>query len=516
MNSTLVAVQLNFTMTTNGENSNLNPPRLKTEKYKAWRRDVLVWEDMTNLKHEKKGPALFLSLPEEAKDQIRELVSHEKLKETTTTGTGPTAVTSSTGFKTVLEELDKLYAKDEVVSLYEKFEKYKSCKRKEGQMVSDFLKEFDLVCMQMDTDAAMKIPDAFKAIELLHKSNLTEDKEELIKATVSPITYDAMKKKLKEVFCDMKKSKTEIKEEDVEPMFTGYTQRGNNYYSRGRGRGRGQNSGTRYGRYTYNKSEEPPAAGPAKDMMNEQGKLNPPSKCAKCGSVYHWARQCDKDDDHRGHGRGKGSRDVNTFLASVTGLTYDVVYECEASSTNQSEKFIEETRGHILLDSGAPQNVCGMEWYQDMRERLSPEMLVKLEEVESSSVFRFGDSPKYKSLMKVNLPIVVANHKVMIPIDVVDCAVPGLLSQKTLQKWKAKVDFGKSMMKVFGQNVQLEETDMGHLSVKIADDVRNWKDVYLFILLEVMEMRKEVYQRLRQQMFHSRCIVSLVTLKKRD
>ena len=160
---------------TDGENSNLNPPRLKTEKYKAWRRDVMVWEDLTNLKHEKKGLALFLSLPEEAKDQIRELVSHEKLKETTTTGTGPTAVTSSKGFKTVLEELDKLYAKDEVVSLYEKFEKYKSCKRKKGQTVSEFLKEFDLVCMQMDTNEEMKIPDAFKAIELLHKSNLPEE-----------------------------------------------------------------------------------------------------------------------------------------------------------------------------------------------------------------------------------------------------------------------------------------------------------------------------------------------------
>ena len=438
----------------------------------------MVWEDLTNLKHEKKGPALFLSLPEEAKDQIRELVSHEKLKETTTTGTGPTAVTSSKGFKTVLEELDKLYAKDEVVSLYEKFEKYKSCKRKKGQTVSEFLKEFDLVCMQMDINDEMKIPDAFKAIELLHKSNLPEDKEELIKATVSPITYDAMKRKLKEVFCDMTKSTTEIKEEYVEPMFTGYTQRGNNYYSRGRDRGRGQNSGTRYETYSYKRSEEPPAAGPVKDVMNDQGKLNPPSKCARCGSVYHWARQCDKDDEYRGRGREKGPRDVKTFLASVTGLTYDVVYECEASSSR--DKFIEETRGHILLDSGAPQNVCGIQWYQDMRERMAPEMLVKVEETESSSVFRFGDSPKYTSLMKVSLPkFVVANQEVMIPIDVVDCVVPGLLSQKTLKKWKAGVDFGKSTMNVFGQRVQLEETDMGHLSLKIADDVRDWKDVYL-------------------------------------
>ena len=82
-------------------------------------------------------------------------------------------------------------------------------------------------------------------------------------------------------------------------------------------------------------------------------------------------------------------------------------------------------------------------------------MQEEIEERDSENSFRFGDSQKYRSMKKVMLPIMVAGLKTIIPVDVIDCNIPCLLSKSTLKKWKAVIDFKDNTMSVFGQTVQL-------------------------------------------------------------
>ena len=112
-------------------------------------------------------------------------------------------------------------------------------------------------------------------------------------------------------------------------------------------------------------------------------------------------------------------------------------------------------------------------------------MQEEIEERDSENSFRFGDSQKYRSMKKVMLPIMVAGLKTIIPVDVIDCNIPCLLSKSTLKKWKAVIDFKDNTMSVFGQTVQLAEIETGHLCLKVVEEKMLWdddvKELYIII-----------------------------------
>ena len=52
----------------------IDPPSLRTKGYELYRQELLAWREVTDLRKDKQGVAIALSLPEDDKTQIREKV----------------------------------------------------------------------------------------------------------------------------------------------------------------------------------------------------------------------------------------------------------------------------------------------------------------------------------------------------------------------------------------------------------------------------------------------------------
>ena len=50
----------------------IEPPSLRTKTYELYRQELLAWREVTDLRKDKQGVAIALSLPEEDKTKIRE------------------------------------------------------------------------------------------------------------------------------------------------------------------------------------------------------------------------------------------------------------------------------------------------------------------------------------------------------------------------------------------------------------------------------------------------------------
>ena len=78
--------------------------------YSNWRADLEIWEMFTDLEKKKRGPAGFLSLTGQARECVR--------------GLGAVEISKETGFKSIIEQLDKIFLKDSDTRAYIAFKKF--------------------------------------------------------------------------------------------------------------------------------------------------------------------------------------------------------------------------------------------------------------------------------------------------------------------------------------------------------------------------------------------------------
>ena len=92
--------------------SNKVPPALsKNKTYDVWIKALTIWSKFTDLPRNKQGPAVFLSLEGEAQEVVLELAED--------------VITSDGGVKHIIERLDNIYKKDELLKKYEALEALK-------------------------------------------------------------------------------------------------------------------------------------------------------------------------------------------------------------------------------------------------------------------------------------------------------------------------------------------------------------------------------------------------------
>ena len=51
------------------------PPLTDEDRYMEWKQDIAMWQVVTDLAAEKQGPAVFLSLPQNIRECVRELTA---------------------------------------------------------------------------------------------------------------------------------------------------------------------------------------------------------------------------------------------------------------------------------------------------------------------------------------------------------------------------------------------------------------------------------------------------------
>ena len=235
-NTTITTAPSNTTSNNGGFRS---PPVLDDSmSYESWKKQVKLWQICCRLDKTQQAPSLVLSLKGKAREAGLELEVEQ--------------LNSDEGMKLLFAKLDGLYLKDENQQLYVCLKKFEQYKRPSTQSINDYINEFERLYNKLKF-YKIDYPDAAVAYRLLESANLSKEKNELIRTTVSKLEYTLIKSQLRKLEdsamrCEMNNFEPlDIKEEPLD-TFYGHEQRGR---TRGRGSGRrgGRNGRRGGGRY---------------------------------------------------------------------------------------------------------------------------------------------------------------------------------------------------------------------------------------------------------------------------
>ena len=137
-------------------------------------------------------------------------------------------------------------------------------------------------------------------------------------------------------------------------------------------------------------------------------------------------------------------------------------------STEHKENLLGETLGCAVLDSGCTSTVCGKTWLATYLETLSVNDSRLVSETFSSKSFRFGDGETYPSLHTKTIPIYTGNQRSFLDVEVIDCEIPLLLSNSSLKRAHAHLDFGSDEINFLGENIPMKISKSGHYYIQLS------------------------------------------------
>ena len=156
-----------------------SPPRFdKGKSYELYRKEVLAWGEVTDLPKTKQGIVIALSLPEDddkrhIKESIFNQISIEILK-------------TDGGLTVLLNFLDSLLGKDDLMESLEKYDDFEKFERKGGQSIKDYISMLDYKYKKIEKKN-MKLTSEVLAFRLLRRANISRNEQLLI---LSGIDFD--------------------------------------------------------------------------------------------------------------------------------------------------------------------------------------------------------------------------------------------------------------------------------------------------------------------------------------
>ena len=429
------------------------PPLLEDEDaYEVWKEDLQIWCDLTDIPVEKHALAVHLTLTGRARAASQQ-VPREDLKK-------------STGVKTLLAKLDSEFLVEKGRRQFAAFNAFHNYTRTTDD-IGAFVSGFENVYFKFKQQD-MTLPDTVLAFMLLRASNLDEVDRKVIMSSIKEVTYANMKSSLKRVFCDdAPKSEGSSLQIKSEPVFYGNEERDQTaQQTRGGrgGRGRRQWRGVRGGRRSLTGANRTPVAARGGRRSNPQNADGEVSRCFICDSKFHWARECPDSYENSNNEVLAATEEDNEESAQ---LSLFVGYTGNGRST-KLKSLITEAAECAVLDSGCSNTVCGLEWYEKYISGLTDFQLNKIEETDSAATFTFGDGATISSLKKVKLPCYIDGKLADISTDVVDSAVPLLLSNKAMRKAKMCIDFGNDSVTIGKSTIKLCTSASGHYLLPLS------------------------------------------------
>lgn len=458
--------------------SNRNPPKFdETISYEAWKTDVEIWQELTELPKNKQALAIHLSLSGKARQASTEV--------------GVVNLKKEDGVQCLIKKLDELFLLDKGRRQFLAFQNLYKFKRSSDTSVGEFVNEFERIYFRF-TQEDMKLPDAVMAFMLLVACDLSEQNFQLAMSATTDVSYDNVKGTLKRVFGSgfgasketFDYSQCHIK---AEPVFQSNSMEDEEvYYNSARRRNRGGGarfggtnrgrqyyrgnvrSSTEYASQRYNQRDDQ-QGGRSERSLAPNGaarKLNPPdasgqpSRCLICDSRYHWARNCPHSYESAFQ-ESEVNEMPETVHLSLLGTDLKQYHK-------NLDMLLGESLGSVVLDSGCSKTVCGKQWLEYYLDTLSSAQRDKIREEKTSSTFRFGDGKTCASLKRVVIPCVIADFNSTIRTDVVDCNIPLLLSKEAMKRAKMQINFECDTVEVLGRTVDLTTTTSGHYCLPIS------------------------------------------------
>ena len=430
-----------------------NPPTL-WENYERYKQELEARKLITDVPKKKQGIAIVLTLPDEHPSGIRAKVFEEiKL----------TDLDKDTGLDSLLF-MNKNLGKDDITDQYEKFEEFEDY-RQSGAKFTEYIANFHQRYIRLEK-LNMTLPKPVLAFKLLNSASLTKEERMLVLTGMDfeekEKLYDQVKSSLKKFMGDsnvksekaMKLDLTFLAENEEALLAAGY--------ERKRGRWRNNNGRSwknNDGRQSQNYESDPRRV--QDDHRNGNRKMNPngrdgkPLRCRACGSYRHFLAECPDRWEFQS-ARADITEEENETAVLFTGAQKRSIAQLGIEAQNSA-----------VLDSVCSSTVCGKAWFDAYLDSLSPEnqQVIKME---GEKGFRFGGGEKLKSIGLYIIPVELAGNKLSFKTDVVQSAIPLLLSKSSMKKAKIKLDTENDTAEILGVSINLNCTSSGHYCVPIV------------------------------------------------
>ena len=417
------------------QSRSIQPPEFSEDgNWIDYKKELKIWQALTELPPSKQGPSVFFSFKGKAKTAALELDIEDIKKDD--------------GVDTILKRLDKLYLQETSQSAYLAYHEFETFKRPRTMPIKEYLIKYDSLYNKIKCHE-MEIPDGVLAYRVLNSANLNEDEMRLCRATLSELKYDLMIKQLTKIFGDeVSCTLKEVKEESV--FETSLRQQG--YYQRNRNsRGRGGRSRYQQARNTAVDNKEQDSGNGQKKKLNPiiDGKL---TRCNGCGSKFHWFMDCPDIDLVKERQQSDGNEEIVLEVAQV--------------DNEKMKELVGETICCGFLDSACSQTVCGQSCLNCFKQSQGP---VKLERKVSTRKFKFGSGKSVDSLGIVALPIQIGEKKLKLMTDVVESDIPLLISKDAMKKANTVLDFTNDTVSMFGKAQKLLRSSSGHYAIPVTE-----------------------------------------------
>ena len=484
-------------MASNKSNNPKNPPVLdENTSYENWIKALKLWQLITELKPEKQGPALVLSLSGKAREIVFELSVEE--------------ISGEGGVKKITDKLDKIYKKDTVDSAYEAFEAFIYFKREQNMEIINFITEFERRFNKAKLHGCELSPSIL-GFFLLNQAQLSDDHKKLIRATISKLDFDEVKTKLMKVFSSVEsKSKSfddinikvedlNLVEEDEDVFYGRYDSfrygRGNQQRARGQ-RGSSYSNVYRGNNRNYHEYQRgrPQYRGKFSNESYERRSNFNRKRCSTCESTYHQVQDCPEKVYHCEY-------DDDT--------QHDIVlYQSNLITDNEFKAFVAESANSAILDCGATATVTGKVWFDSYLEGLCEQDIGKIQYSDSYSSFKFGSGQRFPSLFKAKIPAKVGSNSIYISTDVINSDIPLLMSKKSMKLADCEIIFAEDKVKMFGEVQDVMLTKSGHYALplnnsKVVLNDLNHPKTKITLVVNGTDMEKlKVAKKLHAQFGH--------------
>ena len=458
------------------------PPSLaKSSSYETWLKEIEIWKTFTELDVKKQGPAIFLTLEGRAREAVLEL--------------DVAKISAADGVQQIVNKLDTLYLKDKTQSAYEAYDLFEKFRRDKDMSISDYIIEFERLKAKVES-YKMSLSTEIMAYRLLKSANLSENHEQLAKATIPQLSYDAMKTQLKKIFGDASEKKQDSNDLGAIKSESPFYQSAGNECYYGDNKPKRYQTKKKFYKNKYQKNVKQSRQG--RNPMNKKGEV---SRCDICDSINHWASNC--PDAVYYQDCSESSDDSSEDAHQIT------LFQSNLVMNDQFNIFLSETLNTAVLDSGAPTNVAGKTWTKCYLNSLSEDDKSKVTRSESNKSFKFGSDHVFNSLYKIKFPASIGTNKIFIETDVIDSTIPLLLSKKAMKSADTQMNFMDDTILMFGEKQDVVLTRSGHYSVpldnkkKILEDAANNSTKIVLHVSESDSKEKEkVASKLHSQFAH--------------
>ena len=488
------------------------PPTLQScdNNYKSWKQLIRHWQDLSGLDPKTRASAIMLTLSGKALNAALQLPEADLKKED--------------GVDTLLKQLDTLYVKDPLSEKFRALESFETYRRPADLSINDFLIEYENKYFKIKEFGA-SVSNDMLGFRLIRAANLTPDKAELIKATVTDLTYDIVKAKMKQIFSDESKvpsstpftsiqqetfhaseqaydsSEGQSNSDEEDTFFTNnkwrphprkrvtFSNKNQQHQSQQQRRHSDRSSSIKNWRSQDNYYHQDKRTTAPKHAKNSLDQFGNPTRCTVCESVNHWANNCPD----------RASQEKDTFVV------HEIVLHASIQPVHILT-LIAEAWGAGLVDCGASKTVCGEKWLEVFISCLSREDQSDVTYFSSNSIFRFGDGDSVQAKQGVKIPAYIGNKRVFIVTDIIEKDLPLLLSKRFLKNGKFQLDFDNDALYANGETIPLQTTHSGHYLLPLTKGTQLIHNLdgsdKIILTVSTSKSDFEIAQKLHRQFAH--------------